>query len=93
MEIRAEVLEDPYQEAGDKKQDEIDLVVLDLVMPGQTGADFCESLRQDQDLRRIPIIVVSAVAGRELAITQPAAVFDKPIDPQAFIDAVERTLS
>jgi len=70
-----------------------DLVVLDLVMPGKTGTDFYRNLRKDAALGRIPIIVVSAVAGRNLAITRPAAVFDKPIDPNAFLAAVEQALA
>ena len=48
-----------------------DLIVLDLQMPEQTGTDFYRRLTKDEALRNTPIIVVSGVAGRHLAVTQP----------------------
>ena len=70
-----------------------DLVILDLMMPKRTGTDFARKLSRDKELKNTPIIVVSALAGRELAVHKPAAVFDKPIDPDKFIEAVEQALS
>jgi len=69
-----------------------DLVILDLQMPNQTGTDFYRRLTKDRDLRNIPVIVVSGLAGRHLAVKEPVAVFDKPIDPEEFGDTVDRTL-
>ncbi len=74
------------------RREKPNLIVLDLVMPRQTGTDFYRNMVKDRELSNIPIIVVSAVGGRELAVKRPAAVFDKPIDPEAFISAVERAL-
>ncbi|RJP71213.1 MAG: response regulator [Candidatus Abyssobacteria bacterium SURF_17] len=70
-----------------------DLVVLDLLMPKRTGTDFARKLARDKDLKNIPVIVVSGLAGRELAVHKPAAVFEKPVDPEEFIAAVEQALS
>ena len=70
-----------------------DLVILDLMMPKRTGTDFARKISRDKDLKDTPIIVVSALAGRELAVHKPVAVFDKPIDPDKFIEAVEQALS
>jgi CheY-like chemotaxis protein len=69
-----------------------DLVILDLQMPQQTGTDFYRRLMKDRELSEIPIIVVSGLAGRHLALKEPVAVFDKPIDPEEFGDTVDRTL-
>ena len=69
-----------------------DLIILDLMMPGQTGTDFYRNLTKDKELSRIPIIVVSGLAGRHLALREPVAVFDKPIDPDLFGAAVEKAL-
>ncbi len=69
-----------------------DLIVLDLQMPEQTGTDFYRRLTKDNTLRNTPIIVVSGVAGRHLAVTRPYAVFDKPIVPDEFVATVERAL-
>jgi DNA-binding response OmpR family regulator len=38
-----------------------DLVLLDLMMPGMNGWDFLKSLRRDEELSRIPVVVVSAL--------------------------------
>ena len=69
-----------------------DLVILDLAMPRQTGTDFYRRLMKDKELCDTPIIVVSGLAGRHLALKEPLAVFDKPIDPEEFGKAVDRAL-
>lgn len=37
-----------------------DLVTMDLMMPGISGFDLCERLRQDPRFAKLPILVVSA---------------------------------
>jgi CheY-like chemotaxis protein len=69
-----------------------DLVTLDLMMPNQSGTDFYRNLAKDKDLCDTPVIVVSGLPGRHLAVKKPAAVFDKPIEPQAFLAAVRQAL-
>lgn len=69
-----------------------DLITLDLQMPNNTGTDFYRKLSKDKVLSQTPIIVVSGLSGRHLAVKDPVAVFDKPIDPDEFIEAVERAL-
>jgi len=69
-----------------------DLVILDLQMPNQTGTDFYRRLSKDKELCDTPIIVVSGLAGRHLAVREPVAVFDKPIDPDEFAATVEKAL-
>jgi CheY-like chemotaxis protein len=69
-----------------------DLVILDLMMPNQSGTDFYRRLTKDKALCDTPIIVVSGLAGRHLALKEPVAVFDKPIDPDEFGAAVDSAL-
>ena len=69
-----------------------DLILLDLMMPQQTGTDFYRRLTRDRELGSTPIIVVSGLAGRHLALKEPFAVFDKPIDPAELVATVERAL-
>ena len=69
-----------------------DLVILDLMMPRQSGTDFYRKLSSDKALAEIPIIVVSGLAGRHLAVKKPEAVFDKPIVPAEFLAAVRKAL-
>ena len=88
--ISALTVDDALETAHREKPD---LVILDLMMPKRTGTDFARKLARDKELKHIPIIVVSALAGRELAVHKPVAVFDKPIDPDKFIAAVDKALS
>lgn len=74
------------------RREKPDLVILDLMMPQQTGTDFFRRLAKDSDLCHIPVIIVSGLAGRHLAVREPVAVFDKPIDPDKFGEAVDRAL-
>ncbi len=65
-----------------------DLVSLDLMMPNNTGTEFFRRLRKNKILRDTPIVVVSGLAGRHLAVRSAVAVFDKPIDPDEFLAVV-----
>jgi CheY-like chemotaxis protein len=69
-----------------------DLVILDLQMPDQRGTDCYRRLAKHKGLQDTPIIVVSGLAGRHLAVREPVAVFDKPIDPEEFGATVDRAL-
>jgi len=71
------------------------LVTLDIMMPARSGIDFYRAVRKDAQLSDTPIIVVSALAtgGRDMSLLKPAAVFDKPIDPDEFIVAVQAALA
>jgi signal transduction histidine kinase/CheY-like chemotaxis protein len=40
-----------------------DLMTLDLMMPGLTGWDVLKHMKADPELRRIPVVVISVVAG------------------------------
>lgn len=68
------------------------VVVLDLQMPNQTGTQFYRRLMRHSEFAEIPVIVVSGIAGHHLAVKNPFAIFDKPIDPDEFVAAVERAL-
>lgn len=69
-----------------------DLITLDLMMPKQSGTDMYRHVQKDKELVKIPVIVISGLSGRHLAVPEPFAVFDKPIDPQEFIDTVEQAI-
>ncbi|MFH1436872.1 MAG: response regulator [Pseudomonadota bacterium] len=75
------------------RREKPDLVVLDLMMPNQTGTDFYRKLSREKELKDTPIIVVSALSYRYLAVKRAAAVFDKPVDREKFLEAVGKALA
>lgn len=74
------------------KEDKPDLITLDLQMPQNTGTDFYRSIRHNKEYENIPVIVVSGLPGKHLAIAKPYAVFDKPIDKQELISKVKEAI-
>ncbi len=75
------------------KKHKPDLVTLDLQMPKNTGTDFFRKMRREKEYENIPIIVISGLPGRHLALPQPTAVFEKPINPDELIETVRKTLA
>lgn len=60
-----------------------DVVVLDLMMPVMSGWDVLRERAQDEEMRRIPVIVVSANRDAELATAVNAGIcafLPKPFD-------------
>lgn len=68
------------------------LILLDLKMPLVSGLEVLETLRQDPDLQRIPVVVMTS--SREEADLARAyelgcnAYVVKPVDFRSFVDAV-----
>lgn len=46
-----------------------DVILLDLMMPGMTGFEVCQHIRNDPQLAEIPIIVLTALDDRESMLT------------------------
>jgi CheY-like chemotaxis protein len=77
-----------------ERDDPVDLVLLDWMMPGRSGADVLEQLRSRHP--EVPVIVVTAELEprqRELAESLGADVFlTKPFSPLQLLEHVERIL-
>ncbi|MBB4087161.1 response regulator [Sphingomonas carotinifaciens] len=73
-----------------------DLIIMDIQMPHVTGYDLILELKADEDLRRIPVMAVTAYAGREdeerIRAAGADAYVSKPISLARFIDAVTALL-
>ena len=69
-----------------------DLIVMDIQMPHVTGYDLILELKADEALRTIPVMAVTAYAGRDdeerIRAAGAAAYVSKPISLARFMDAV-----
>lgn len=81
------------------------LIVLDVMMPGEGGAETYRRLIGDPELRRIPVLVASAVKEESFRhylnmlaaeihghVPDPAAYLEKPFEPKQLLDVVKRIL-
>lgn len=69
-----------------------DVITLDLQMPENSGTDFYRRIHRDKVLSQIPVIVVSGMPGRHLAIPRPFAVFEKPIDKELLVKTIKQAI-
>jgi two-component system, OmpR family, alkaline phosphatase synthesis response regulator PhoP len=73
-----------------------DLVVLDIMLPGQNGLDVCRKIKGHSDLKHIPIIMISAkseetdvVLGLELGADDYVT---KPFSPRVLFSRIKAVL-
>jgi two-component system cell cycle response regulator DivK len=69
-----------------------DLIVMDIQMPHVTGFDLILKLKADEELRAIPVMAVTAYAGRDdeerIRAAGASAYVSKPIGLRKFMDTV-----
>lgn len=73
-----------------------DLVILDIMLPGQSGLDVCRKMKSHPDLRDIPVIMISAkseeldvILGLELGADDYVT---KPFSPKVLFSRVRAVL-
>jgi OmpR family response regulator RpaB len=75
-----------------------DLVLLDLVMPFMNGAEVCEQIKNDETLKHIPIILFTASGSGAMTAEKIKEVgaddyIVKPFEPEELADKVEEILA
>ena len=73
-----------------------DLVILDIMLPGQNGFDVCRKIKNSPDLKNIPVIILTAkgdeidvVLGLELGADDYVA---KPFSPKVLFSRIKAVL-
>ncbi|MFC1836489.1 response regulator [Thermodesulfobacteriota bacterium] len=99
-------------EAGDgvegmKKviEEKPDLVCLDLLMPEKTGIKMYREMRKDEQLKSVPVIMVTGISSvdakdfsnfnqfiQKRSIPGPEGYIEKPIDKEQLLKAVKEVL-
>ncbi len=68
------------------RQDEPDVVLTDVVMPGMSGLELCRAIKDDISIAHIPVIIVTSLSEKQHMLEGIEAGADefltKPIDPQ-----------
>ncbi|RDI72212.1 response regulator [Halopelagius longus] len=70
-----------------------DLVLLDLNLPRKNGDAVLEEIRNDDELRRIPVIVLTSSTAHDDIVQSydlcANAYLTKPVDPDEFISTIQ----
>jgi DNA-binding response OmpR family regulator len=66
-----------------------DLILLDLMMPEESGAGLCRKLCETEEYRDIPIFVISGIVEKDIAVIQSLPTFEKPIDKEALLASIK----
>jgi DNA-binding response OmpR family regulator len=73
-----------------------DLVILDVMMPGQSGWEVCRSIRETESLKDIGVIMLTGVGERLNEMTSPLygadAFLDKPFEFAALDQLISEVL-
>ena len=73
------------------RQVHADLLILDIMMPGLTGFEVYDRILQDESIRNMPVLFVSAAARqfeKEFADRKIAHIIPKPFDLNELLDRV-----
>ncbi|NOZ21398.1 MAG: response regulator [Planctomycetes bacterium] len=83
-----------------------DLITLDITMPEKSGVKFYREIKEDPQLNRIPVVVVTGVTGlggnpedfhrflsSRKTVPPPDGFIAKPLDPQLLLDTVRNLLA
>lgn len=93
-------------EALDKvREEQPDLVTLDISMPEASGTRFYKELKTDPELQDTPVFIITGVTGlggdqhayeqfisNRRLVPAPEGYFPKPLDREAFIEKVKEVL-
>lgn len=73
-----------------------DLIILDWMMPELSGIDLCKMIKSDDDLKDIPVFMLTAKgqdADKQLGLKSGAIQYiTKPFSPRALLDMVKKVL-
>src|SRR4051794_8802742 len=78
------------------EHEKVDLVLLDFVMPRMNGYQFCRELRAKDELKNLPVVLMSAkgdkIRGQFVQQTGAIDAITKPFDARGLIAVIEGAL-
>ena len=77
-----------------------DMILLDITMPEKSGVKFYREVRDDEDLAKIPVVMVTGVTedfkkfiSSRRQVPPPDGYISKPVDKQKLLDTVAQLLA
>lgn len=87
------------------KKEKPDLVILDVLMPKQSGIKMFRELKSNDSLKNIPVIILSGISERiflrstvilrefgDNNIPEPEAYIEKPVEPEDLAEMVSKCI-
>lgn len=87
------------------KKERPDLIILDILMPRESGIKMYHELKMDPSLKGIPVVMLSAISKRtflrsQVALTEfgdetvpePQAYLEKPVEPEDLAELLKKIL-
>jgi two-component system, chemotaxis family, chemotaxis protein CheY len=76
------------------KKEEIDLIISDWIMPEMTGIDFLKACKQDDGIKNVPFLMVTAEAQKDCIMEAIKSGVDnyivKPFTPEKLQGAIDK---
>ena len=90
---------------GKVREDKPDLIILDILMPKESGIRMYRELKTEEPLKDIPVIVLSAITKKSFfrsqkvldefagqSVPEPEAYIEKPEEPEELIALMKKIL-
>ena len=90
---------------GKVREDKPDLIILDILMPKESGIRMYRELKTEEALKDIPVIVLSAIPKKSFfrsqkvldefagqSVPEPEAYIEKPEEPEELIALMKKIL-
>jgi len=87
------------------KKEKPDLLILDILMPRESGIRLYRNLKTDPAYEGIPVIVLSGIARKSFLrsqkaltefggkpVPEPEAYLEKPVEPEELADTIKKVL-
>jgi two-component system, chemotaxis family, chemotaxis protein CheY len=79
------------------RTDDIDFIISDWIMPEMTGIEFLRACKEDETIKNIPFIMVTAEAQKESILEAIKSGVDnyivKPFTPEKLKDVISKTMA
>ncbi|MDO9530315.1 MAG: response regulator [Syntrophales bacterium] len=83
-----------------------DLIILDILMPKQSGIKMYRELKSAESLKKIPVIILSGIAKRTFlrsqealtafgnqTVPEPEAYMEKPVEPEELAEMIKKFIA